>query len=213
MIKKILITLGGLFIFVSSLYSQEITPEYKHQIQVGYGYNMFNRVYTGLFTDEVQIKLSNDHVFLRSIRNEKETVISSFNFYYHVRIKERGSLGISFITDFYKRTYETPYKEKLYSVKDMAQSYTFMPNLYYYYLNDKTVRLYFGVELGVMYFRRRVKEINYQYDSNTTSKFLPVFNITPIGMRLKYRFSPYIQVNIGSRGWIEGGLSYQFGQK
>lgn len=195
-----------------SVNAQNTDPTYRHQVQVGYGLNIFNRNYTTRHAEDIKIKLPNDNLLFRPIRNDIQTNVSSINLYYHFKTKKNVSIGVSFITDFYKRTYQTLHNDLVYSVKDLAQVYTLMPNFYYHYLNRKTVRMYFGAEIGMMYFTRRIEEVNYRFDSNETSKILPTFNITPIGIRLKYKLSPYFQVNIGSRGWVEGGLSYQFGK-
>lgn len=46
--------------------------------------------------------------------------------------------------------------------------------------------------------------------ANRYDKWMPYFNICPIVLRLKYKFSPYVQANLGSRGFLEGGFSYIF---
>ncbi|MCO5232529.1 MAG: hypothetical protein LC105_09010 [Chitinophagales bacterium] len=212
MIKDILTLFGGIFILATSLYAQESTSEHKHQVQVGYGYNTFNKIYAGLWgliENAENIESSENG----SIKNEQESKFSSLILSYSHPFKERGSWGVSFTTGYYKLNYDVLENGKYSHRKQFTQIYTLTPNLYFHYLRNKTVQMYFGAEVGLLYYNVKAHDTDLGEQTGSYHKIIPVFNIAPIGMRLKYRFSPYIQLNFGSRGWVEGGLSYQFGQR
>lgn len=213
MIKNILTMFGGgLFILSSPLYSQERISEYNHQIQIGYGYNSFNRIYAGLWmlTENAGTIHSGKN---GSIKNMQESNFSSLNLSYNHPLKEKGSWGASFTAGYYKLNYDLEEGESYTHRRQLTQLYTLTPNIYFHYLRSRTVQMYLGVEAGLLYYKAKAHDTYSNEQTGSYNKIVPVFNITPFGMRLKYKISPYFQVNIGSRGWIEGGLSYQFGKK
>ncbi len=200
-----LITLVLLSFFtLSSSKAQETSEIYNHQVQIGYGYNTFNRVYAGLW---ISIENAEDITSggNGSIENMQESKFSSLNLSYNRPFKKRGSWGVSFTSGFYNLTYDKIENGNTLQKKQFTQIYTLTPNIYFHYLQKKTVQMYFGGELGLLFYSIKSKN-----DKDRYSKVIPVFNICPIGIRLKYKLSPYLQANIGSRGWIEGGVSYQF---
>ena len=213
MIKSLLTTIATVLVFLFSAYSKEISPKYKHIVQVGYGYNHFNLIYPIIFYGSTDWEAFDTKNTVRPVWDEKMLAISSVNFHYHVRIKERGSFGLTATTDFYRRTYGTVSQDSVLAMKESLQIFTLMPNLYYHYLNNKTVRLYFGIEAGLMLLRVKNSESNYRQTYDKGIAIIPTFNFSPFGLRLKYKVSPYFQLNIGSRRWIEVGVSYQFGQR
>ena len=210
---KQLITLVFISLFDLNISkAQETSQSYKHQVQIGYGYNTFNRIYAGLWIlieDAGEIENGENG----SIKNEQESKFSSLNLSYNRPFKERGSWGASFTAGYYKLNYDLTENKNYSHRKQLTQIYTLTPSLYFHYLRNKTLQMYFGAEAGILYYKAKAYDTELDEQVGNYHKIIPVFNITPIGMRLKYKFSPYIQVNIGSRGWVEAGLSYQFRQK
>lgn len=208
LIVLIIISLGVL----SISQAQETSPSYKNQIQLGYGYNTFNKIYAGLW---ISVENAEDIESGEngSIKNMQESKFSSLNLSYNHPFKERGSWGASFTAGYYKLNYDLTENKNYSHRKQLTQIYTLTPSLYFHYLRNKTLQMYFGAEAGILYYKAKAYDTELDEQVGNYHKIIPVFNITPIGMRLKYKFSPYIQVNIGSRGWVEAGLSYQFRQK
>jgi hypothetical protein len=192
--------------------AQETSPSYKNQIQLGFGYNTFNKIYAELW---ISVENAEDIESGEngSIKNMQESKFSSLNLSYNRPFKGRGSWGASFTAGYYKLNYDRSESGNFSHKKQLTQIYTLTPSLYFHYLRNKTVQMYFGVEAGILYYKAKAYDTELDEQVGNYHKIIPVFNITPIGMRLKYKFSPYIQVNIGSRGWVEAGLSYQFRQK
>lgn len=203
-----------LTLFSNSLFAQEkeenTSIHGKHTLKVGYAYNTFNRVFSGLLIDFSTIETPSEFQNIRIIKNEKRLMLSSINLSYEYQLKDRLTVGLSLTTDIYKRTFQTPYKDSIFSIKEMNQVYNVMPNVYFHYLKSKRVDMYLGADVGVMLMFSKAEESNYNYGNEKNFKIVPTFNLCPIGVRLKYKVSPYLQVNFGSRGWIEGGLSYKF---
>ncbi|HUH73968.1 MAG TPA: hypothetical protein VLZ75_06120 [Chitinophagales bacterium] len=211
MYKLSILLLYFVVVVSSDLHSEETSAVYNNQIQLGIGYNTFNKIYSGLWilTENADNIYSGEN---RSEINFKERNVSSFNLSYSRPFKERGTWGASFTSGFYKLNYDLKENEIYSPRKQITQIYTLTPNLYFHYLQNKTIQLYFGVELGLLFYSAKAFDNELNQQIGQYNKIIPVFNISPIGMRLKYKFSPYVQANIGARGWIEGGVSYNFGQ-
>lgn len=202
--KKIILLICFSLVIISISLAQETKSQYKNQFQIGYGYNSFNRIYAALWIiiENVESIESGEN---GSIKNDQEKKFSSLNLAYSRPYKERGTWGISFTSGFYNLTYDKIENGNTFHKKQFTQIYTLTPNLYFHYLQKKTVQMYFGGELGLLLYSVKSKNEEGRYN-----KVIPVFNICPIGIRLKYKLSPYLQANIGSRGWVEAGISYQF---
>ncbi|QCX53953.1 PorT family protein [Elizabethkingia sp. JS20170427COW] len=92
-----------------------------------------------------------------------------------------------------------------------TQSFTSIsPKVDYFWSNeDKKLRFYSGVSVGILLAK-------YKYvDSNTHSTISENdthlgFNITPIGIRYGKAFGVYVEPNIGTRGFVQAGVSYIF---
>lgn len=107
--------------------------------------------------------------------------------------------------------YQYEFEEKLYIVKESYNYIHLAPGIYYHYLKkSKKIELYLGAELGLLIIHQNSKETNIlkQSSSNTSTFFS--FNLTPFGIQLKTKVSPYLQLNLGGRGIIEGGVNFKF---
>ena len=85
-----------------------------------------------------------------------------------------------------------------------------MANAYYHYLKKTNwVDLYLGGDFGFMMMHSKTIDTENKKKERSVQPNLS-FNICPFGIRLKTRVSPYLQANIGSRGWVEGGIAFDF---
>lgn len=180
----------------------------KYKVKVGYAYNTFNRIIGGMFAKENISQLPSENPYFKIIYNQKERNITSLNASIDIAIKPRLTIGGTITGEFFMRSYNTDYKDTIFSVSESAKIFTLMPNAYFHYMKHKYIDLYLGGEIGIMIIGSENIELNYNYYYDKKISVLPTINFCPIGIQLKTVVSPYLQVNIGSRGWVEGGLVY-----
>lgn len=81
---------------------------------------------------------------------------------------------------------------------------TILAQANYFWSNpEKKFKLYSGAGVGMMF-------TNFENNSlkNSDSNF--AFNITPIGFRYGNKLGVFLESNIGTKGFVQGGISYQF---
>lgn len=220
---KQLILIATLFL-CSSLSAQESienTPtssNFKHHINVGYSYNLFNHLVIGLMgINNGMYDYNSDSYFYPYKENGKynfikQKNINSFVFGYSKSSKryQKATFGITGTFDLYKEFYTYSLEGNTINTTQTTQAYSVMANAYYHYLKkSKWVDLYFGGDFGMMLIHVNTKDTDNNISESKT-KGIPMGSFCPFGIQLKTRVAPYLQMNIGSRGMIEGGIVANF---
>jgi hypothetical protein len=219
---KNLLLISAIFL-CSSISAQDSTtfkkvPTFKHNINIGYSYNSWNPLWIGLtgFSNGLyDYKETGYFYYLKTngVRDLiKEKRINSINFGYSASPKRFKvcKFGISGTFDFYKNFENYIINDNTIYTTTTTLAYTIMANAYYHYLKkSKWVDLYLGGDFGIMMIHAKTKDIDNDIKDGNT-KVYPMGSFCPFGIRLKTRVSPYLQANIGSRGWVEGGIAFDF---
>lgn len=193
------------------LKAQDSLTVNKHQVQIGYTLDMLNDFYAQAFVSSKNVYLyhkgpgRNNKAEFKSENGYSALVVS-----YSHTFNKRGALGIAMTSQFRKTHYNYLGDGQKSPRVQKEQIYTFTPNIYFNYLQSTIVQLYLGIDIGVLYYTAIVNDEMGNRIANRYNKWMPYFNICPIGLRLKHKFSPYVQANLGSRGFLEGGFSYRF---
>lgn len=180
----------------------------KNKIKIGYAYNTFNNILAKRLLANTDVLLPSNNPTFRQIDNEQQFKLGSINLAFEHRVKPKLAVGAAFTTEFQTRTYTTPYKDSVFALRTFKQYYAFMPCIYFHYLEHNLIDLYLGTDFGLLLLMSKTAETNYDYGNDRSSKLLPTLNFCPFGIQLKTVVSPYLQFNIGSRGWIEGGIVF-----
>lgn len=87
--------------------------------------------------------------------------------------------------------------------------YNISPKVDYFWSSaEKRFRLYSGLSAGVLLRTAKyTDQDNVKYSRNSV---IPALNITPIGVRYGGQFGVNVEINMGSRAIVHGGVSYLF---
>lgn len=200
-----------LFFLNQELKAQDSLVAYKHQVQVGYTLDMLTYIYADAFVSSKDIYLYHSGPGRNNkVGYNREYGYATIVISYSHTFKDRGACGFAATSQFRKTNYDYLGDGKISRRVQKEQHYTFTPNLYFNYLQSTIVQMYLGVDVGILYYTAIVYDETGSLLGSRYNKLMPYFNICPIGLRLKYKFSPYVQANLGSRGFLEGGFSYRF---
>ena len=211
------------FLFLSTTISAQDTtktkeiPKFQHHINIGYSYNAWNQLFLffsqlGGFGEYNQGGYFYNLDSIGDYNRVKDWKINSLNFAYNFTPKKtpRCTFGISGVIDVYKRFGYYTVEDKNLNVTNTEVVYNIMANAYYHYLKKTNwVDLYLGGDFGFMMMHSKTIDTENKKKESSVQPNLS-FNICPFGIRLKTRVSPYLQANIGSRGWVEGGIAFDF---
>lgn len=205
----LLLLIIGLFSYSFSKTNYVAKYTYKNKVKIGYAYNTFNhKILAPKILAPTYIDLPSTNPNVVTLKNTKQFKISSINLAFEHSVKPKLAVGGSFVTEVYKKSYHIPYKDSVFAVKELTQYHAIMASIYFHYLDHHLIDIYLGTDFGILLMLSKTVETNYNFASDRSSKLLPTLNFCPIGIQLKTVISPYLQVNIGGRGWIEGGLVY-----
>ncbi|MBK6338667.1 MAG: hypothetical protein IPF63_03450 [Bacteroidetes bacterium] len=192
--------------------------KYNHHFNIGYSWNRFNPLLLGLMgINNGMYDYNSDSYFYPYKENGKynfikQKNINSFVFGYSKSSKryQKATFGITGTFDLYKEFYTYSLEGNTINTTQTTQAYSVMANAYYHYLKkSKWVDLYFGGDFGMMLIRVKTKDTDNNISESKT-KGIPMGSFCPFGIQLKTRVAPYLQMNIGSRGMIEGGIVANF---
>lgn len=191
---------------------------YKHHINIGYSWNLFNYLVVGLTGINNGIydskkdsyfypfKEFGDYDFLKQKR--LNTLVIGYS--KSTKKNPNVNFGFSGTIDIFKDFGTYALESNTINTTQTTQAYSMMANAYYHYLKkSKWVDLYLGGDFGIMMIHSKTKDIDNDIKDGNTKAF-PIGSFCPFGIRLKTRVSPYLQANIGSRGWVEGGIAFDF---
>lgn len=74
---------------------------------------------------------------------------------------------------------------------------------YYWSKPENKFKMYSGAGIGLLF-------TNFENDEARNSKSIFAFNITPFGVRYGEKFGVFLESNIGTKGFVQGGVSYKF---
>jgi len=184
----------------------------QHKVKLGWSYNPFNRLYIGLKTISLNDYDKNNGFntgfsgLYYVDKNFKRNVGSILVEYNRNKLK-RLNIGIVAGIDIFKSSDIYQRNDTLFTIHGNTIAFSFMPNAYFHYLKHRLLDLYLGGEVGCLIIREKLTNEQTRTSVQEVG-FLPTINFCPFGIQLKTVVSPYLQVNIGSRGWVEGGLVY-----
>lgn len=212
---------GILFLTSASFsgFSQENNTLYKHDTKIGIGYPGFYRVVLALssFNNSTRYKPLLDLPFVNSDGNiifpedKKSVDLPEFIVSYNYALKKGLNIGSVIMYSSSQTSYQKEYNNLLYQVKEKDSYTSIIPNLYYYYLKkSKLIDLYIGADIGILLLTHTSREYKVLNQKKKNTEVIPSINICPFGIQLKTKVSPYLQVNLGSRGIVEGGINFKF---
>lgn len=97
----------------------------------------------------------------------------------------------------------------LETVKDDAQKFkgnfnTILAQAHYYWLNpDNRFKLYSGIGVGALISSTEQK-------TTQENDVIFAFNVAPIGIGYGEKFAVFLEANVGTKGFLQGGVSYTF---
>lgn len=183
--KKILFLLP--FIGSSLLQAQkfEVSAAYGTPSVYGVG-NMFADALVNIGTNSEEISGSNGVLNINAL-------------VYNHNMKWR--YGLEFNVEFFEK------KSQGYSTSSFI---SVLPRVdYFWSAADKKLRLYSGASAGILFSNGKYTD----YTSNTKKNDNTAvfgFNIMPLGLRYGKDFGVFIEPNIGTRGFVNAGVSYIF---
>lgn len=192
--------------------------KYNHHFNVGYSWNRFNYLTVGLIsTFNDRFSFDEESYFYPYIENTKynsikQKRVNSIVFGYSKSSKRypKTTFGISGTFDLYKDFGTFTLEDKTINPIQTTQAYSLMANAYYHYLKkSKWIDLYLGGDFGMMIIRVKTTDTDNDIKESKT-KGIPMGSFCPFGMQLKTRVAPYLQLNLGSRGFLEGGIVANF---
>ena len=71
------------------------------------------------------------------------------------------------------------------------------------YFTEKKFKLYSGVGAGVM-------NTSFDYGIFENKDTIFAYNLSPIGVRYGQKFGVFLETNVGTKGLLQGGVSYIF---
>jgi hypothetical protein len=178
----------------------------KNQIKIGYSYNPINKLYIGITT--ISLNKKNENASFSNLKLKKsvyEKNVGSIIFEYNRRIKKRFNFGVVMFVDLYNGKDLYSRNDSTFTIQNKTKGITIMPTAYFHYMKHKLIDLYLGGGLGMIIVNEQIINETTNGKLSETS-ILPAFNFCPLGIKLKTIVSPYLEVNIGTRGWIEGGV-------
>lgn len=106
-----------------------------------------------------------------------------------------------------KWTYGLGYNRE--TVKDNAQSFkadfnTILAQSHYYWTNASSkLRIYSGIGAGALI-------SSSANNSVTDNEVLFAFNVLPVGIHYGEKLGVFLETNVGTKGFLQGGVSYTF---
>lgn len=108
--------------------------------------------------------------------------------------------GVEFNLESFNET-KTFYNKQTY--------FSFLPKVDYFWSDsDKKLRLYSGISVGALF--RNAEQVDGKGATIKDNETFFAFNIMPIGIRYGGDFGVFLEPNIGTRGFVQAGVSYAF---
>ncbi|WP_300669646.1 hypothetical protein [Soonwooa sp.] len=183
--KKLFIMAAFCSLSMSNAQKFEISAGYGSASLFGEADSLLKGIGNAIFTSEAVMPESNG-VFTVAVTTYSQNM--------------KWRYGIEANLESFNET-KSSYKKQSY--------FSILPKIDYFWSDaDKKWRFYSGISAGALF-----RDLDYVDSSNTVQKnndTFFAFNIMPIGVRYGGNFGVFVEPSIGTRGFIQGGLSYIF---
>ena len=133
-----------------------------------------------------------------------------YGLHYYYQVKPWCQVGAKFSFEGAKLTHYTDTLKLVVKDRENMALISFMPSVWFTYLNRPWVRLYSGADVGFCYLWNDKKSNEPETDGDKDNNFIFAFNVTAFGVNVGKKFFGMLELNLGYDSFVKAGIGARF---